>query len=81
MTEQDQAVLTRQIEKWKRELSRIAALVAAAEGGSCAVVLISTSDADADYEGVHPQLVAEDAFGVDKRGWPEGFSVEVLNAD
>lgn len=75
-TEQ-QAILNKQVEDWTRELKRVADLIAAAKGGNCALVMISSNDAD--YADVAPELILEDALRVNPHGWPAGFSIDLLN--
>jgi hypothetical protein len=76
-TEQ-QRVLDEQIAAWTQEMRRLASNIAFARGTSCAVVLI-TGPAEA-YKDVHPQLVMEDALRVNPHGWPEGFTIDLLNS-
>ena len=75
-TEQ-QTILNKQVQDWIRELKREADLIAGAKGGNCALVMISSTDAD--YAGVAPELILEDALRVNPHGWPAGFSIDLLN--
>ena len=75
-TEQE-AILKKQIQDWSKELKRVADLIAAAKGGNCALVMISSTDAD--YADVAPELILEDALRVNPLGWPAGFSIDLLN--
>jgi hypothetical protein len=70
--------LDSQVAEWTQELQRLASNIASARGTSCAVVLI-TGPAE-DYADVHPQLVMEDALRVNPYGWPQGFTVDLLNS-
>ena len=79
MTEaEQQRILDKQVEEWTKEMQRLASQIAFTRGTSCAVVLI-TGPAE-DYADVHPQLVMEDALRVNPYGWPEGFTVDLLNS-
>ncbi|WP_402721306.1 hypothetical protein [Janthinobacterium rivuli] len=75
-TEQE-AILKKQIQDWTKELKRLADLIAAAKGGNCALVMISSTDAD--YADVAPELILEDVLRVNPHGWPDGFSIDLLN--
>jgi len=71
--ERDALVLANQVRDWTVELRRIAALIAAANGSSCAVAMISETG-----EG-WPELILQDALRVHQHGWPPGFTVTLLN--
>lgn len=78
LPESEQAqMIDRQVREWTAELRRLADLIAAAKGASCALVLICGTDQD--YVDVAPQLVLEDALRVNPYGWPQGFDIELLN--
>lgn len=77
ISQEDQAVLDKQIADWTRELRRLASQIAAAKGHHCAVLLIAGEDAD--YSDVVPELIMEDVLRVNPYGWPEGFSIDLLN--
>ncbi len=66
-----------QIREWTAELRRLADLVAAAKGTSCALVMIS--GADEAYADIAPQLILEDAMRINPHGLPQGFNIELLN--
>lgn len=74
----EQQILERQVSEWTAELKRLAGQIAAAQGVSCAVVMIKARVQEG-YEDVAPELIAEDAFRVSNFGWPDGFDIEVLN--
>ena len=59
------------------EMKRLAQQVAQAQGYNCALVMISGTDED--YGDVIPELITEDAFRVEPHGWPQGFSITLLN--
>ena len=70
-------VIQDQIARWTAEISRIASLIAYAQGRPCAVALITPTGEG--YEDVISDYVLEDAFAVGARGWPEGFDINLLN--
>jgi hypothetical protein len=76
---QQQEMLKAQVAQWKAELSVLANKIAFATGTSCALVLITATDEA--YTDIHPQLVLEDAVGVNPRGWPKGFDFDLLNPE
>lgn len=71
------SALAKQILDWKTEITRLADLVAAAQGTQVAVVMF-TPQAEG-YEDVEPEVLVEDVLGVRLRGWPTGFQVDILN--
>lgn len=75
---EQQKLLDEQVQRWKKEMGQLADRIAFATKHSCAVVLITGTDEA--YADVHPQLVLEDALGFNPRGWPDGFTFDVLNA-
>ena len=75
-TEQ-KTILKKQVQDWTTELNRVADLIAAAKGGNCALVMISSTDAD--HVDVAPELILEGAMRVNPLGWPQGFEVTLLN--
>ena len=75
-TEQ-KTILKKQVQDWTTELKRVADLIAAAKGGNCALVMISSTDAD--HADVAPELILEGAMRVNPLGWPQGFEVTLLN--
>lgn len=77
ISQADQEVLDKQIANWTKELSRLASQIAAAKGHNCAVILIAGDDAN--YADVAPELIMEDVLRVNPYGWPEGFSIDLLN--
>lgn len=74
---EQETILKKQVQDWTTELTRVADLIAAAKGGKCALVMISSTDAD--YADVSPELILEDALRVNPHGWPNGFSIDLLN--
>lgn len=77
LSQADKSILDKQVADWTKELGHLAAQIAAATGTNCAVVLISGKDAE--YADVAAELILEDAMRVNPYGWPEGFSVDLLN--
>lgn len=77
MTAEDQRVLDKQVSDWAKEMQRLAGMIAASKGNICAVVLIQPLNEG--YDDVAPELIVEDAFNVQQKGWPSGFQIDVLN--
>lgn len=77
INQEDQEVLDKQIADWTKELRRLASQIAEARGHNCAVILIAGEFAD--YADVAPELIMEDVLRVNPYGWPEGFSIDLLN--
>jgi hypothetical protein len=74
-----EAVLNEQVAAWIAEIARLEALVAHATGRvGVALVKIAPTDGE-DYHDVAVELILEDALQVGERGWPEGFTFELLN--
>lgn len=76
-TKTSNPTLVKQVQDWKTEITRLADLVAAAQGTQVAVVMF-TPQAEG-YEDVEPEVLVEDVLGVRLRGWPTGFHVDILN--
>ncbi|VVE56759.1 hypothetical protein PAQ31011_05139 [Pandoraea aquatica] len=76
-TTEEQAILDRQVNDWTKELKWLASQIAAAKGIPSAILMITPRNEG--YEGVVPELIAEDALQVHRDGWPVGFEVEILN--
>lgn len=72
----EQTLIAAQVEAWEKEIRRLADLVRAATGGSCAFVKITGTDDG--YEDVAPQLILEDALRVNPYGWPQGMHFDVM---
>lgn len=77
MTSEEKRILDRQVHDWTKELKRLAGQIAAANGVSIAIVMITPTNEG--YVDVAPELIAEDALHVHRDGWPDGFEVEILN--
>lgn len=75
--QEHQAILDKQVSEWTKELRHLASQIAAAKGVNCAVVMIAGDDND--YADVAPELILEDALRINPHGWPEGFSIDLLN--
>lgn len=75
-TNEQSAILAKQVREWTAEVRRLAELIAA-KGTSCALVMIS--GASGGYDEVAPELILEDAMRINPHGWPAGFDVALLN--
>ena len=74
---EQERLVNREVEGWTAELTRLANLIAAAKGTTCALVMIYGTDEG--YADIAPELIMEDAFRVNPHGWPQGFSIDLLN--
>lgn len=72
LAERDAQVLAKQVAEWTAEMRRLADLVAAAKGRSCALALITGDD---DYAHLAPDQILNDGVRV-----LPGFDVELLNS-
>jgi hypothetical protein len=77
LSQEQQAILNKQVTDWTKELRHLASQIAAAKGVNCAVVLITGNEED--YADVVPELILEDALRVNPHGRPAGFSIDLLN--
>jgi hypothetical protein len=77
LSQADKSILDKQVADWTKELRHLASQIAAARGTNCAVVLIAATHAE--YADVSPEFILEDAMRVNPHGWPDGFTVDLLN--
>lgn len=71
-TEQQQALLTKQVQDWKKELARLASQIELATGKNAAVVLIQS--VDDDYARASSDSIVDDGLRV-----MPGYEIELLN--
>lgn len=76
-TEEQNALLHKQVQDWTKEMRRLVGLISAAKGKQCAIIMVSGTDEG--YADVIPELILDDVLRVNPHGWPEGFEIELLN--